>query len=245
MKNIFRDYSFESKKKKTNSYSFDFVLLRKKLMTDIIKWEKADRLRQRAREDLFNLLTSIDGLKDLFIDPDLFPLIDLTSNVTEIRQYGVANLYKFDSTSNVQTKNKRLFLLRPNLVRFLTLAKQIRQANIRNAHLICVPRKFYAFEHLLEQEGLWGRCTLHELKAFDMVPVDYDIFSMVNSHLFLNIYLDQSSDWLSTLADSLIDFQELFGKFSNTIAFGKLAAQVARQLERGQRYEDNYFTIIG
>jgi len=204
-------------------------------MSDLTKWEIADRLRERARDDLFDLLKSIAGLKDLFIDADLFPLIDLTSNATEIRKYGVGNLHKLDSTLNVQTKNKRLFLLRPNMVRFLTLAKQLRQLDIRNAHVICVPRKFYAFEHLLEQEGLWGRCTLHELTAFDMVPVDYDLFSMVNSHLYLNIYLDHSTDWLSTLAASLIDFQQLFGKFANTISFGKLAGQVARQLERGQK----------
>ena len=62
-----------------------------------------------------------------------------------------------------------------------------------------------------------------------------DLFSMVNSHLYLNIYLDHSTDWLSTLAASLIDFQQLFGKFANTISFGKLAGQVARQLERGQK----------
>lgn len=204
-------------------------------MSDIIKWEIADRLCQRARDDLFNLLKNIDGQKDLFIDADLFPLIDLTSNATEIRKYGVGNLHKLDATLNIQTKNKRLFLLRPNMVRFLTLAKQLRQLDIRNAHVICVPRKFYAFEHLLEQEGLWGRCILHELTSFDMIPVDYDLFSMVNSHLYLNIYLDHSTDWLSTLAESLIDFQKLFGRFSNTISFGKLAGQVARQLERGQK----------
>ncbi|CAF2479503.1 unnamed protein product [Rotaria sp. Silwood2] len=214
-------------------------------MSDSMKWEIADRLRQRARDDLFNLLQSIDGTKDLFIDADLFPLIDLTSNATEIRKYGVGNLHKLDGAQNFHTKNKRLFLLRPNMVRFLTLAKQLRQLDIRNAHLICVPRKFYAFEHLLEQEGLWGRCTLHELTAFDMVPVDYDIFSMVNSHLYLNIYLDQSTDWLSTIAASLIDFQELFGIFANTISFGKLAGQVARQLERGQSTISNRDLIPG
>ncbi|CAF4489051.1 unnamed protein product [Rotaria sp. Silwood1] len=208
-------------------------------MSDTVKWEIADRLRQRARDDLFTLLQSIDGTKDLFIDADLFPLIDLTSNATEIRQYGVVNLHKLDSSQNIQTKNKGLFLLRPNMVRFLTLAKQLRQLDIQNAHLICVPRKFYAFEHLLEQEGLWGRCALHELTAFDMVPVDYDIFSMVNSHLYLNVYLDHSTDWLSTIAASLIDFQQLFGRFANTISFGKLAGQVARQLERGQSSIDN------
>lgn len=203
-------------------------------MADMVKWEIAEGLRQRAREDLFHLLNSISGQKDLFIDADLFPLIDLTSNAGEIRKYGVENLHKLSATLNVQTKNNRLFLMRPNLVRFLTLAKQLRQLDIRNAHVICVPRKFYAFEHLLEQEGLWGRCTLHELTAFDMIPVDYDLFSMVNSHLYLSIYLDHSTDWLSTLAASLIDFQKLFGRFANTISFGKLAGQVARQLERGQ-----------
>jgi hypothetical protein len=204
-------------------------------MTDIIKWEVADGLRQRAREDLFHLLNNIEGLKDLFIDADLFPLIDLTSNATEIQKYNVGNLYKLDATLNVQTKNKRVFLLRPNLVRFLSLAKQLRQLDIRNAHVVCVPRKFYAFEHLLEQEGLWGRCKLYELTAFDMIAVDYDLFSMVNSHLYLSIYLDHSTDWLSTLAASLIDFQKTFGRFSNTISFGQLAGQVARQLERGQK----------
>jgi hypothetical protein len=205
-------------------------------MSDNVKWEVADVLRQRAREDLFHLLHSIDGLKDLFIDADLFPLIDLTSNAAEIRKYGVGNLHKLDSVINVQTRNKRLFLLRPNIVRFLTLAKQLREMDIHNAHVICVPRKFYAFEHLLEQEGLWGRCTLHELTAFEMIPVDYDLFSMVYSHLYLSVYLDHSSDWLSTLSASLIDFQRTFGRFSTTLAFGKLAGQVARQLERGQRY---------
>jgi hypothetical protein len=205
-------------------------------MSDPIIWEIADKLRERAREDLFQLLKNIDGLKDLFIDTDLFPIIDLTSTAAEIKKFGVENLHKLDSTLNVQTKNKRLFLLRPNMGRFLTLAKQLRQLDIRNAHVICVPRKFYAFEHLLEQEGLWGRCKLHELTSFDMIPVDYDLFSMVNSHLYLNIYLDHSTDWLSTLAASLIDFQQLFGKFFKTISFGKLAGQVARQLERGQKY---------
>src|ERR1700722_726978 len=117
-------------------------------MSDSPKWEIANKIRQRARDDLFQLLKNIDGSKDLFIDSDLFPLIDLTSNATEIRNYGVVNLHKLDSTLNVQTKHKRVFLLRPNMVRFLTLAKQLRQLDIRHAHIICVPRKFYAFEHL-------------------------------------------------------------------------------------------------
>lgn len=206
-------------------------------MVDVAKWTTANQLRDRARDEFFGLLKSIDGVKDLFIDSDLFPLIDLLSTASEIRQYGVENLHKIESASNVQTKNKRLFLLRPNMVRFLTLAKQLRQLDIRNGHLICVPRKFYAFDHLLEQEGLWGRCTLHELTTFDMVPIDYDLFSMVNSHLYLSIYLDHSTDWLSTLAASLIDFQQSFGRFSVTLSFGKLAGQVARQLERAQRFE--------
>ena len=58
-------------------------------MTDSGKWEIAEILRQQARGDLFNLLQSIGGQKDLFIDADLFPLIDLTSNAEEIRKYGV------------------------------------------------------------------------------------------------------------------------------------------------------------
>jgi hypothetical protein len=204
-------------------------------MSDIYKWDISDRLRDRARSDLFDLLKSIEGKKDLFIDADLFPLIDLTSNATEIKQYGVNNLHKLEATLNIQTNNKRVFLMRPNMVRFLSLAKQLRELDIRNAHLVCVPRKFYAFEHLLEQEGLWGRCTLHELTAFDMIPVDYDLFAMVNSHLYLNIYLDHSTDWLSTLTASLIDFQQLFGRFSTMLAFGKMGGQVVRQLQRGQR----------
>lgn len=204
-------------------------------MSDKTYWAIADGLREFARQDLFRLLKSIEGTKDLFIDADLFPLIDLTSNAAEIRAYSVENLHKLDANLNSKSKNKRVFLLRPNMVRFLTIAKQIRQLDIRNANLVCVPRKFYAFEHLLEQEGLYGRCKLHELPSFDMVPLDYDVFSMVNSHLFLNVYLDQSTDWLSTLASSLTDFQSLFGRFSNTISFGKLAGQVARQLEREQK----------
>lgn len=201
-------------------------------------WRVANELRERARRDLFEVLQGINGVKDLFIDADLFPLIDLTSNATEIKQCNVDKLHKLESVLNVQTKNKRLFLLRPNMVRFLNLAKQLRQLEIRDAHLICVPRKFYAFEHLLEQEGLWGRCTLHELPAFDMIPFDYDVFSMVNSHLYLSIYLDQSNDWLATLVSSLIDLQKLTGRFSNLFSFGKLAGQVVRQLERTQSSMD-------
>ena len=199
------------------------------------KWEIADRIRENARNELFDLLKRIDGMKDLYIDADLFPLIDLTSTATEIRRCQVEKLHKLDSTLNDQSKNQLLFLLRPNMSRFLHLAKQLRQLNIRKAHLVCVPRKFYAFEHLLEQEGLWGRCVLHELKSFDMVPVDYDLFSMVNSHLYLSTYLDNSNDWLATLTESLVDFQHLFGRFSNTLAFGEIAGRVARQLERAQR----------
>lgn len=214
-------------------------------MSDLNKWEIASSLRDRAREDLFHLLRSIDGQKDLFIDADLDPLIDLTSNATEIRQYKVENFYKLDLTLNVQTQNQRLYLLRPNLTRFLTLAKQLRQLDIRHAHIVCVPRKFHAFEHLLEQEGLYGRCKLYELTSFDMIPFDYDLFSMINSHLYLSVYLDHSTDWLSTLAASLIQFQQLFGKFVNTISFGKLAGEVARQLERGQHLLDGGELSIG
>jgi hypothetical protein len=199
------------------------------------KWDIADRLRERAQQNLFDLLRGINGTKDLFIDADLFPLIDLTSNATEIRQCGVDKIHKIDGTLNSQSQNQRVFLLRPNMACFLTLAKQLRQSDSRNAHLVCVPRKFYAFEHLLEQEGLWGRCKLYELTAFDMVVVDYDLFSMVNSHLYLSIYLDHSTDWLSTLAVSLVDFQHQFGRFSTTLAFGKFAGQVSRQLEAAQR----------
>ena len=229
-------YAFTCQKSPTQSKLslFLFVLDRHK-MTENKTWAIASQLRERARHELFDLLQRISGKKDLYIDFDLFSLIDLTANAREIKEYGVEHLLKLDSALNSRSTNKRLFLLRPNMVRFLNLAKQLRQLDVRDAHLICVPRKFYAFEHLLEQEGLWGRCVLHELTAFDMVPVDYDLFSMVNSHLYLSIYLDQSIDWLSTLADSLVDFQKLIGRFSKTLAFGKLAGQVARQLDRSMR----------
>jgi len=208
-------------------------------MSDSAKWEIASSLRDRARDDFFALLDQITGRKDLFLDADLFPLIDLTSNATEIRQHNVGNLHKLESINNAQTKNACVFFLRPNLMRFLNLAKQLRQLNIRDAHIVCVPRKFHAFEHLLEQEGLFGRCKLYELTSFDMIPVDYDVFSMVNSHLYLSVYLDRSTDWLSTISASLIDFQQLFGRFSTTISFGKLGSQVARQIEREQQRLQN------
>ena len=54
-------------------------------MSDITKWIIADRLRQRACDDLYDLLKSIEGVKDLFIDADLFALIDLVSTATEIK----------------------------------------------------------------------------------------------------------------------------------------------------------------
>mgnify|MGYP001063228654 FL=1 len=208
-------------------------------MSDSAKWEIASSLRDRARDDFFALLDQIKERKDLFLDADLFPLIDLTSNATEIRQHNVGNLHKLESINNAQTKNACVFFLRPNLMRFLNLAKQLRQLNIRDAHIVCVPRKFHAFEHLLEQEGLFGRCKLYELTSFDMIPVDYDVFSMVNSHLYLSVYLDRSTDWLSTISASLIDFQQLFGRFSTTISFGKLGSQVARQIEREQQRLQN------
>lgn len=96
-------------------------------------------------------------------------------------------------------------------------------------HIIYVPRSLHQVEVLLEEEGLYGKVTVHDY-AWEIIPLDYDLLSLEFPSLFKQIFAQDDTSLLSCVPKCLIGIQSLYGSIGSRFAIGKNSVHILNQV---------------
>jgi len=194
-----------------------------------------------AREQLAVLLgRHFNGKKDLIIDPPLMSLLDRLTGVKFLRDNDVGSIFLLDQKENLGGCNKRIFLVRPDVQVMKSISASInadqRANKLRKYRILMVPRRLYVCDHVLEQEGVYGKVEIEELKL-SFLPLDDDILTLENHYIINSFFLEGDFTWLHTVASSVNKLQTLFGAIPLVCGQGK-AAKIVHKLSKTLLDED-------
>nr|XP_040020199.1 LOW QUALITY PROTEIN: vacuolar protein sorting-associated protein 33B [Gasterosteus aculeatus aculeatus] len=199
-------------------------------------------LKRLARDQLIYLLEQLPGKKDLFIEADLMSPLDRIANVSTLKQHEVDKLYKVEHKPVVSTSDQLCFLIRPRIqtVKWICDVANADKAagRFRRYKIIFTPRKFYACEAMLEEQGIFGEVTTDEW-SFCLLPLDDDVISMELPEFFRDNFLAGDQRWVRTAGSALHLLHSLYGPFSKLYGIGrcsKMAYESWReQVEEGEQ----------
>ncbi|KAM8894486.1 vacuolar protein sorting-associated protein 33B isoform 1-T1 [Spinachia spinachia] len=199
-------------------------------------------LKRLARDQLIYLLEQLPGKKDLFIEADLMSPLDRIANVSTLKQHEVDKLYKVEHKPVVSTSDQLCFLIRPRIqtVKWICDVANADKAvgRFRRYKIIFTPRKFYACEAVLEEQGIFGEVTTDEW-SFSLLPLDNDVISMELPEFFRDNFLAGDQRWVRTAGSALHLLHSLYGPFSKLYGIGrcsKMAYESWReQVEEGEQ----------
>ncbi|KAL6113638.1 vps33b [Pungitius sinensis] len=199
-------------------------------------------LKRLARDQLVYLLEQLPGKKDLFIEADLMSPLDRIANVSTLKQHEVDKLYKVEHKPVVSTSDQLCFLIRPRIqtVKWICDVANADKAvgRFRRYKIIFTPRKFYACEAVLEEQGIFGEVTTDEW-SFSLLPLDDDVISMELPEFFRDNFLAGDQRWVRTAGSALHLLHSLYGPFSKLYGIGrcsKMAYESWReQVEEGEQ----------
>ncbi|XP_037304284.2 vacuolar protein sorting-associated protein 33B [Pungitius pungitius] len=199
-------------------------------------------LKRLARDQLIYLLEQLPGKKDLFIEADLMSPLDRIANVSTLKQHEVDKLYKVEHKPVVSTSDQLCFLIRPRIqtVKWICDVANADKAvgRFRRYKIIFTPRKFYACEAVLEEQGIFGEVTTDEW-SFSLLPLDDDVISMELPEFFRDNFLAGDQRWVRTAGSALHLLHSLYGPFSKLYGIGrcsKMAYESWReQVEEGEQ----------
>lgn len=190
-------------------------------------------LRTTSGSILSNVLKSINGVKDLILEPELPALLDQVSNLQALKSVGVEVLYELKAGPSLGETPRCVYLVRPTLESTRLIAEQITvdQQSGRNStkprqyFIIYIPRKLHICENLLEQEGVYERVTIKEF-PLGLIALDTDVFSLQLPDFYPSFFLDSDYTWVHTVSSSLIQLQKLCGVIPNIYGQGRCAKMV-------------------
>ena len=97
-------------------------------------------------------------------------------------------------------------------------------------HVIFMPKMLKEIDILLEEEGAHGKITIHDY-LWELIPLDYDLLSLEISNFFTSTFVHEETSLLSSVANSILGMQTLFGQIKNRVAIGKHSVTVLDQLQ--------------
>uniref|UniRef100_G3PZG6 VPS33B late endosome and lysosome associated n=1 Tax=Gasterosteus aculeatus aculeatus TaxID=481459 RepID=G3PZG6_GASAC len=173
--------------------------------------------------------------------PDFSLLKRLAQRSAHLPQHEVDKLYKVEHKPVVSTSDQLCFLIRPRIqtVKWIYVANADKAAGrFRRYKIIFTPRKFYACEAMLEEQGIFGEVTTDEW-SFCLLPLDDDVISMELPEFFRDNFLAGDQRWVRTAGSALHLLHSLYGPFSKLYGIGrcsKMAYESWReQVEEGEQ----------
>ncbi|XP_077942047.1 vacuolar protein sorting-associated protein 33B isoform X2 [Gasterosteus aculeatus] len=168
--------------------------------------------------------------------------LDRIANVSTLKQHEVDKLYKVEHKPVVSTSDQLCFLIRPRIqtVKWICDVANADKAagRFRRYKIIFTPRKFYACEAMLEEQGIFGEVTTDEW-SFCLLPLDDDVISMELPEFFRDNFLAGDQRWVRTAGSALHLLHSLYGPFSKLYGIGrcsKMAYESWReQVEEGEQ----------
>ncbi|XP_034239842.1 vacuolar protein sorting-associated protein 33B [Thrips palmi] len=190
-------------------------------------------LRELSQLRLINIFNQIPGKKDLIIDAPLMKALDRITGISVLRKHDVDKIFKLDSNAGQNSvNNQRLYLIMSDLISAKRVCDQVNAEQRKDVdyHIIVVPRKLAAIDQLLEEEGLWGRVTIH-VYQWEPIQLDMGLISLELPSLFPQLFVDGDQTLLPAVAKSLWSLQMLLGRSQVTLTLGRYAKQVQSMTE--------------
>jgi hypothetical protein len=150
----------------------------------------------------------------------------------------------------------RVYFMHPELQLTKYVVEHISNALLSNPglsfHVIFVPRALQQVQMVIEEEGLYGKISVHEFSWLDfevkklkrckrlfqpksficreIIPLDCDLLSLQQPSMFSQIYVNEDLSLISPIPKSILGIQALFGHIGNRHGVGKNAVTVLDQV---------------
>uniref|UniRef100_A0A131Y2P4 Putative vacuolar sorting protein vps33/slp1 sec1 family n=1 Tax=Ixodes ricinus TaxID=34613 RepID=A0A131Y2P4_IXORI len=192
-------------------------------------------LKAASGELLINTLKSIDGAKDLVIEPDLIHPMDQVASVGRIKsQGGVDKIYKLEARGPSCPSGRCVYLVRATVPNVKLIADHVSLDKQRQRHcayhIVCIPRAVPVCEQVLESEGVLGSVQLLDL-PLGLIPLDTDLFSLELPGFFPKFFLEGDCSWNFLVAQSILQLEQLCGPIAEVYGQGACAQGVLRLMK--------------
>ncbi len=192
-------------------------------------------LAQLSSENLRVLLRKIAGTKDLIIEPSLIPPLDKIAGMSLFKSCYVDRVFKLEQGwPDASASSTKVYFVRPSLQNAKIIVEHLQMSsNIQKGlmfHVIFLPKVVREVEIFLEEEGAYGKITVHDY-LWELIPLDYDLLSLEMNNFYSSLFVDEEASLLPAVAHSIQGVQTLFGQIKNRIAVGKNAITVLDQLQ--------------
>jgi len=192
-------------------------------------------LSQLSSENLRVLLRKIPGSKDLIIEPPLIPPLDKIAGMSLIKSCGVDRVFKLEQQwPDASAASTKVYFVTPTLDKVKIILDHLQMSNnVQKGlifHVIFMPKMLKEIDILLEEEGAHGKITIHEY-LWELIPLDYDLLSLEIPSFFTSTFVHEETALLSSVANSILGMQTLFGQIKNRVAIGKHSVTVLDQLQ--------------
>ena len=222
-----------------------------------------ERVRDEARDALFDALASRRGRKALVLDPRLgAPLMRITE-MSSLRQHGVDRLYYLEGGTLETTCHEVVFLVRPRLELMHKLAEVVKSVldevdaatreheraysgkpandpsvpprpKVPRFTVFFVPRRTLSCEKLLDHLGVLGDIEMDAV-AMDFIPFERDVISIEHHNAYRDLAVENDNTSLFYVARAIHELQKVTGEAPIVKGKGAAAKDVAEILERLRR----------
>ncbi|KAK0404597.1 hypothetical protein QR680_017531 [Steinernema hermaphroditum] len=176
-----------------------------------------------AKRELMQILASIDGEKDLIVQPHLMRPLDKIASMTLLQQHNCSRVQQLQPGANLVWGDSvvhRLYLVRPSVSIAKVISEHIRAEPTKRYSVAFVDRKCNACEREFEKNGVFGLIDQYELQL-SFLPIESDLFSLEIPQS--NFRHDAGNVY--SLAKSLWQLQSLYGMIPAIYGIGKLSQQ--------------------
>ena len=175
-------------------------------------------LREDARAEFEALLDGLPGGGGvcLVLDPRLIvPLrLVLTEGAKYLREHRVEQTLELSTPALATACETVLYVTRPSLACAALVAAQAKAFDRRgvrkNLHVAFVPRRAFACEQLLRDEGVFSDLQVHEF-GLDVFPLDDDVLTMGLDGCFRDCAVGGDPSALFSVTRALLKLQSVYG----------------------------------
>ncbi|CAK7219958.1 Vacuolar protein-sorting-associated protein 33 [Sporothrix curviconia] len=182
-------------------------------------------VRDKARRDLLHLLETVRGKKNLVIEKSLAGPIGTIAKVSTLQDYGVDKFF-FLENGNTDTSQRNIVFVAHQIRRL-----QRESQTGHDFYILWVPRRTLVSDAILEEAGVFGDVSIHELPLY-FFPLEDDVLSLELDDTFKDLYLTKDPTAMFLLAKALMEVQQRHGLFPRIIGKGDNAKRVAELLAR-------------
>ncbi|KAI1865488.1 uncharacterized protein JN550_008245 [Neoarthrinium moseri] len=196
-----------------------------------------EQIKDSARKDLLYLLEGVRGKKNLVIERSLAGPIGVVVKVSTLQEYGVDKFFFLENNNADTSQRNVVFMARGECARHAqAIAEQVKRLQRESQtghdfHIFWVPRRTLVSDKLLEESGVLGDVSIHELPLY-FFPLERDVLSLELDDSFRDLFLCKDTTPAFLIAKALMGIQSKHGLFPRIIGKGDNAKRVATLLSR-------------